>query len=34
LTAVDAYIVEVSACGTALQDEAVTIVNQLAANAK
>jgi hypothetical protein len=34
LTAVDAYILEVSACGTALQDEAVTIVNQLAANAQ
>jgi hypothetical protein len=34
LTAVDAYIVEVSACGTALQDEAVTVVNKLAVNAK
>jgi hypothetical protein len=34
LTAVDANILEVSACGTALQDEAVTIVNRLADNAK
>jgi PknH-like extracellular domain len=33
LTAVDAYLLEVSACGTALNDEAVTIVHQLAANA-
>jgi PknH-like extracellular domain len=34
LTAVDAYILEVSACGTATKDEAVTIVNRLADNAK
>jgi hypothetical protein len=34
LSAVDAVILEVSACGAALEDEAVTIVNRLADNAR
>lgn len=34
MSAVDSVIVEVSACGLSLQDEAVTIVGRLAANVK
>ncbi len=34
LAAVDTYIIEGSVCGTSLQDEAVTLVNALTANAK